>query len=346
MNIVETRALTKTYGRKRAVSGMNLHVQRGDIYGFVGKNGAGKSTAMKMIAGLVQPTEGEIILFGNAPATPCHPERSGAAAQPKDLRAPSSAFRASAKASAETLAGASAATSARIGALIEAPGLLPNLSAYENLMVKALAQGVVDAPARCRETLSLVGLSATGRKRVKGFSLGMKQRLGLALALIGSPDLLLLDEPLNGLDPEATRSIRNLLVRLNQAFGITIIISSHVLDQLDRVATRYGVIADGVLVRELTAAQVQAECSESLRVRTLRPETALVLLQERFPQVTFRALPDGALVLTGPFDAQAVSKALHDADHTVVEFSTMRRDLEEYFVELMDGGAKEGVRHV
>ena len=307
MNIVETRALTKAYGRKRAVSAMNLHVQRGDIYGFVGKNGAGKSTAMKMIAGLVQPTEGEIILFGDD---------------------------------------TSAATYARIGALIEAPGLLPNLSAYENLMVKALAQGIVDAPARCRETLSLVGLSATGRKRVKGFSLGMKQRLGLALALIGSPDLLLLDEPLNGLDPEATRSIRNLLVRLNQAFGITIIISSHVLDQLDRVATRYGVIADGVLVRELTAAQVQAECSESLRVRTLRPETALVLLQERFPQVTFRALPDGALVLTGPFDAQAVSKALHDADHTIVEFSAIRRDLEEYFVELMDGGAKKGVQHV
>ena len=137
----------------------------------------------------------------------------------------------------------------RIGVLIEEPGLLVNLSAYRNLMAKALAWGIVDGPARCEEVLRLVGLSSVGNKKVRGFSLGMKQRLGLAMALLGSPDVLLLDEPFNGLDPEATRAMRNLIVRVNETLGITVVVSSHVLDQLDRMATRYGVIADGRMVR-------------------------------------------------------------------------------------------------
>ena len=166
-------------------------------------------------------------------------------------------------------------------------------------MAKALALGVVDAPARCREALALVGLEGVGRKKAKGFSLGMKQRLGLALALVGSPDLLLLDEPFNGLDPEGTRAMRNLIVRLNQTLGVTVVISSHVLDQLDRVATRFGVIAEGRMVREMTAEQVQAECGDSLRVRTADPARALALMEEAFPQATLRALPDGSLSVAG-----------------------------------------------
>ena len=198
MNVVETRGLAKSYRGKRAVDRFDMHVAQGDIYGFVGKNGAGKSTVMKMVCGLATPTEGEIELFGERAGTGSHAgpgRRSGGEGAP------------------------------RIGALIEAPGIVGNLTAYENLMAKALAMGVVDAPARCRETLALVGLPDTGKKKAHGFSLGMKQRLGLALALIGSPDLLLLDEPLNGLDPEGTRAMRNLLVRLNDTLGVTIVIS-------------------------------------------------------------------------------------------------------------------------
>ena len=306
MNVIEARGLTKAYRGKRVVDRLDMRVAQGDIYGFVGKNGAGKSTVMKMVCGLVTPTEGEIRLFGDA-----RPGGEG------DLR---------------------------VGALIEEPGLVPNLTAYENLMAKALALGVVDAPARCREALALVGLEGVGRKKAKGFSLGMKQRLGLALALVGSPDLLLLDEPFNGLDPEGTRAMRNLIVRLNQTLGVTVVISSHVLDQLDRVATRFGVIAEGRMVREMTAEQVQAECGDSLRVRTADPARALALMEEAFPQATLRALPDGSLSVAGDYDTTAVSRFLHDADQTVLEMSPVRRDIEDYFVELMEGGAQGAAR--
>src|SRR5699024_6906742 len=230
--------------------------------------------------------------------------------------------------------------SLRIGALIEDPGLLPNLTAYENLMAKALASGIVNAPDRCVETLALVGLGETGKKKARGFSLGMKQRLGLALALIGSPDLLLLDEPLNGLDPEGTRAMRNLIVRLNQSFGVTIVISSHVLDQLDRMATRFGVIANGRMVREMTADEVQAECGDSLRVRTADPARTLALLEEALPGAAFRAEPDGALSVSGAVNQAAVAQALRASDQTVLELSQVKRDIEDYFVELMEGGAR------
>lgn len=318
MNVIEARGLTKSYRGKRVVDRLDMRVAQGDIYGFVGKNGAGKSTVMKMICGLVTPTEGEIRLFGDA-----RPGGEG------DLR---------------------------VGALIEEPGLVPNLTAYENLMAKALASGIVNAPDRCAETLALVGLGETGKKKARGFSLGMKQRLGLALALIGSPDLLLLDEPLNGLDPEGTRAMRNLIVRLNQSFGVTIVISSHVLDQLDRMATRFGVIANGRMVREMTADEVQAECGDSLRVRTADPARTLALLEEALPGAAFRAEPDGALSVSGAVNQAAVAQALRASDQTVLELSQVKRDIEDYFVELMEGGArvqteaaargKGGARHV
>lgn len=216
---------------------------------------------------------------------------------------------------------------------------MPNLSAYRNLMAKALAWGIVDAPVRCEEVLRLVGLQGAGKRKVRGFSLGMKQRLGLALALLGNPDVLLLDEPFNGLDPEATRAMRNLIVRLNQTLGITVVVSSHVLDQLDRMATRYGVIADGRLVRQMSAEEMAAECGRSLRVRTADTARALALLQEAFPTVAFRAEPDGTLVATGAYDAEAVARQLQGAGQVVLEFSQEQRDIEDYFVELMEGGA-------
>ena len=207
MNVIEARGLTKVYGGRAVVRDFAMTVAAGDIYGFVGKNGAGKSTVMKMICGDALPTAGEVVLFESdrASAGDGEPEDGGVR---------------------------------RIGVLIEEPGLLVNLSAYRNLMAKALAWGIVDGPARCEEVLRLVGLSSVGNKKVRGFSLGMKQRLGLAMALLGSPDVLLLDEPFNGLDPEATRAMRNLIVRVNETSGITVVVSSHVLDQLDRMATR------------------------------------------------------------------------------------------------------------
>ncbi len=312
MNVIETRGLAKAYGERRVVSDFAMTVAAGDIYGFVGKNGAGKSTVMKMICGAVTPTAGEVVLFGAAPE-----RREGRGAT----------------------ASAAADQVRRIGVLIEEPALLPNLSAYDNLMAKALALGIADGPARCEEVLRLVGLQGAGKRKTKAFSLGMKQRLGLALALLGSPDLLLLDEPFNGLDPEATRAMRNLIVHLAETFGITVVISSHVLDQLDRMATRYGVIAEGRMVREMTAGEVAAECGGSLRVRTADSPRALAVLEEAYPAAAFRAEPGGTIVVSGDYDAEAVARTLSGAGQVVLEFSQDHRDIEDYFVALMEGGA-------
>ena len=315
MNVIETRSLTKVYGhgrnRKVAVDRLDMHVAAGDIYGFVGKNGAGKSTTMKMIAGLVTPTSGEIELFGEG--------KSGMTSDRKP--------------------GIFSAEYSRIGALIEEPGVLPGLSAYENLMTKALAIGVVRAKEQSRDLLDLVGLADTDTKKVKGFSLGMKQRLGLALALLGGPDLLLLDEPLNGLDPEATRAMRNTLVQLNRERGITIVISSHVLDQLNRVATRFGVVRAGTLVKEFTEDELHAACGSSIRMRTANTAQALAILEERLASAgaTFRAEPDGAVLVSGAATVEDVSRILHESNQTVLELSVLERDIEDYFVELMGG---------
>ena len=184
MNVIETHGLTKRYRRKLAVNNLDMTVASGDIYGFVGKNGSGKSTTMKMICGLAHPTAGEVILFGD-------PERGGATPQ---------GF-------------------SRIGALIESPGVLASLTARDNLVAKALALGMTHAGDVADDLLGLVGLDPLDHRRVKAYSLGMKQRLGLALALVGGPDLLLLDEPFNGLDPEATRAMRLALVCLNREHG-------------------------------------------------------------------------------------------------------------------------------
>ena len=209
MNVIETNGLSKAFGSKMAVDQFDMHVGQGDIYGCVGRNGAGKSTVMRMLAGLAAPTGGEVRVFGM---------------QPRE-----------------------ASASRRIGALIESPGLYGSMSATDNLMMKALALGLADPKDKVRDLLDLTGLGSVGSKATKNFSMGMKQRLGLALALLGSPDLLLLDEPLNGLDPEGAREIRRLIMRLNDERGITVVVSSHVLEQLGKMATRAG-IGIGILL--------------------------------------------------------------------------------------------------
>lgn len=295
MDVVTTRALTKRYAGKTAVDHADMHVPDGAIYGFVGRNGAGKSTMMKMIAGLVQPTEGELTVFeGNR--------------------------------------------TRRVGVLIEAPGLLPNLSAFDTMMTLALAQGLPEPKAACRQLLAQVGLDGVGKRATKGFSLGMKQRLGLAMALLGGPDLLLLDEPLNGLDPQGAREIRNLLVELNRTRGITIVISSHVLDQLERICTHYGVIAGGRIVREMTAEQVEAECRQSLTLRTVDTAKTLAILEERLGgPVRFAAEPDGTIAISGDFDTAGIARILAETGQETLEMSVNHKDMEDYFLTLMGG---------
>ena len=330
---ITTSGLTKVYKGKRAVDMLDMHVATGDIYGFVGKNGSGKSTTMKMICGLVDPTYGSVDLFGGA---------TGASASP------ASPF---------------SAAFSRVGTLIEDPGILPRHSAFDNVMAKALALGVVEPEKECRRLLDLVGLDASDRKRTKGYSLGMKQRLGVALALVGGPDLLLLDEPFNGLDPEATRDVRAALTRLNQERGVTIVISSHVLDQLDRMATRYGVIRDGRMVREFSEDELHERCGSSIRVKTADTARALTALEGALPGAAIRVEPDNSIVISaaagdrhaaarfggaaggaaagGTPTVEQVSRALHDADQVVLELTRQERDIEDYFVELMGADARE-----
>ena len=295
--MIETSGLTKAFGGKMAVDQFDMHVGQGDIYGFVGRNGAGKSTVMRMLAGLAEPTGGEVRVFGSSPCE--------------------------------------AGASRRIGALIESPGLYGSMSATDNLMMKALALGLADPKDKVRDLLDLTGLGSVGSKATKNFSMGMKQRLGLALALLGSPDLLLLDEPLNGLDPEGAREIRQLIMRLNDERGITVVVSSHVLEQLGKMATRYGVIREGRMVRELTAAEVDQECSDFLQLEAANPALALAVLQERFAGLRFQSMPGGAIRLFGGADAGAVGAALNEEGIAIRGLYAHRRDLEEFFVEMM-----------
>lgn len=298
MNAIETAGLSKSYGRKRVVDEVSLTVRRGEIYGFVGRNGAGKSTFMKMLAGLTLPTAGEIKMF-DEPLVP-------------------------------------GSTSRRMGALIENPGVLPGLSGFDNVMCRALSLGVVDAKHASVEALSMAGLADAAKKRVKSYSLGMKQRLGLALALVGSPDLLLLDEPFNGLDPQGVREVRDLVTMLARDRGVTVFISSHVLDQLERMVTRYGVLREGRLVKELSAEEVERACADHVLVRCTAVQLALVALQDAAPDARCALMEDDAIRIQG-IDTETAGRALAAAGVVVTELSVHGNDIEDLFIDLMGG---------
>ena len=302
MDAIATAGRTRTFVTKRVVDDLTLTVRQGDIYGFVGRNGSGKSTVMKMICGLVPQTAGTVRIFGEqfAPGT----------------------------------------TSRRIGAVIEDPGFYPGFTGLDNVRCRALSLGLPDEKAASARALEQVGLAEVARKKAKAYSLGMKQRLGLAMALVGSPDILMLDEPFNGLDPQVVREVRSLIVRLAETRGVTVFISSHVLDQLERMVTRYGVIREGRLVREVTAAEVEAECADYLNVRCADTELALSVLQTAFPQAVFSVMPDNALHVSGGVVPQEAGRALAQKGIVVEELYVHERDIEEYFVALMGGEAE------
>ncbi len=219
-NILSTDQLTKEYQGFKAVDSINICLNQGDIYGFIGRNGAGKTTTLKMIAGLAKPTSGSFSLFG-VPYENLISEK----------------------------------VYSQVGCLIEEPGLYLDMSAFDNVYLKCLCMGINDK-GYARELLRLVDLDPQDKKKAKGFSLGMKQRLGIAIALVGEPKLIILDEPTNGLDPQGILEIRNTILKLNQEKNITFIISSHILGELSKMATRYGIIDKGKLIRELTAEEL------------------------------------------------------------------------------------------
>ena len=239
--LLSTNCLTKQYGKHKAADNITMHVKQGSIYGLIGRNGAGKTTVLKMLSGLASPTSGEITFF-NKTSKDVYPLMS------------------------------------RMGSLIEQPGLYMDMSAADNLKMKCLAVGV-KKKGYVDELLSTVGLSDVGKKRVKSFSLGMKQRLGLALALVGEPDLIILDEPINGLDPQGIVEIREIILKLSLEKNITVIISSHILEELSKIATNYGIIHGGRLLEELSREELIQKCSERIELQTENVSSAATVIE-------------------------------------------------------------------
>ena len=225
----------------------------------------------------------------------------------------------------------------RVGALIEQPGLYPDLSGRENLRLYAALLGLDSPERQVEDIMRTVGLSAGEKKPVNHYSMGMKQRLGVGMALLGGPDLLLLDEPINGLDPEGIREMRELLLRLNRERGLTLLISSHILGELSKIATRYGIIQQGTMVEQITAAELEPKCADYLHLRCDQPQKAAALLEKEFCLIRWEMRPEGEIRIYETVDAKAVGQALTRAGISVEELGVHRQDLESYFLDRMGG---------
>ena len=298
--LLGTRDLTKQFGRQKAVDRVSLHIRKGAIYGFIGRNGAGKTTFLRMISGLAKPDSGEIEMFGYR------------GKELKEIRS-------------------------RVGCLIEGPGIYGSMTAAENLEVKCRLTGI-RRKGYVEELLQIVGLSQTGRKKAKHFSMGMRQRLGIALALVGEPDLLVLDEPINGLDPQGIAEIRDMVLRLNEERNMTIIISSHILEELSKIATDYGIIHQGVLIKEMTREELMRCCSERIEIQLEEPEKALPVLDAMGFHAYQVADKNHIHVFERLEESAALNMELAKAGVAVTSLSITSEDLETYFLNLTGGG--------
>lgn len=295
---IETLSLTKMYGDKAAVRNLTLKVRKGEIYGFIGRNGAGKSTALKMVSGLASPTEGEIRLFARPVSDP--------------------------------------AVRRRLGVLVEAAGLYPHMTARQNAVMKAKCMGLADESS-VDAVLKITGLEDTGRKKVKHFSMGMKQRLGVALALLGNPDMLILDEPINGLDPEGIREFRQLFLKLHEE-GKTILVSSHILGELSKIATTYGIIKDGELIEQISREELDEKCQDYFQIEVQDVQRAFAMVRETFPDVQAEVYDARSIRLYGVSNGAQVNQMLIENRVSVYASGFHHMDLEEYFLDRMEGG--------
>ena len=301
--VLATKGLTKRYGNHLAADRVELTVGKGQIYGLVGRNGAGKTTIIRMVSAQTVPTAGEIFLFG---------------ATGKEL----SRMR------------------ARTGVMVETPSFYPYLTARQNLEYYRIQRGV-PGKGTVDQVLEEVDLADTGKKTFKNFSLGMKQRLGLALALMNRPDFLLLDEPINGLDPEGIVEFRNLLLKLNRERQTTILISSHILPELANLATCYGFIDNGVMLEQISAQALEEKCRACIEVRVDDAAAAALVLEQRLHLRDYEVLPGNLLRLYQELDRpQAVARALVEGGVGLLSIESRGANLEDYFLSMIGG-----VRH-
>lgn len=297
--ILQTNSLTKKYKNFQALNGLSMKVPKGSIYGFVGRNGAGKTTLIRLICGLQEPTSGTFSLYGISNEN-------------KDITK----------------------SRRRMGAVVESPSIYMDMSAEDNLKQQYLILGLPSFDG-IPELLNLVGLENTDKKKAKNFSLGMKQRLGIAIALVGDPDFLVLDEPINGLDPQGIIEIRELILKLNRERQITVLISSHILDELSRLATHYGIIDSGRMIKELSAEEVEAACRKCIRIEV--SDTSILAHTLDSMKLEYKIISDTTADIFAKVNIITLTMALAKENCEVISLQEKEENLESYYISLIGG---------
>ena len=294
--VLTTQALSKHYGHFKALNNLTMKVPKGAIYGFIGKNGAGKTTLIRLICGLQSPTSGEYTLYG----------RKSGDGHLHDSRR-------------------------RMGAVVETPSIYLNMSAIDNLRHQYIILGKPSFEG-IDELLNLVGLAHAGRKKAKNFSLGMRQRLGIAIALVGDPDFLVLDEPVNGLDPQGIIEIRELILKLNREHQMTFLISSHILDELSKLATHYGFIDKGHIVREISAEDLESACRKCMHIEVSDIQALIRVLDKE--KIDYAIISDTEADIYGHVDITDMSLNLARENCKII---AINESLESYYIRLIGG---------
>ena len=294
MYAIETNRLSKAFHRINAVQDLNLKVPEGSIYGFIGENGSGKSTTEKLICGLLVPSGGEIRLYGR------HYTDAG--------------------------------SRARMGVLIENPGCFPNSTVYQNLMMQALNININNPKAEVERVLKLVSMAGAAGRKFRQCSLGMKQRLGVAQSLLGRPRMLILDEPINGLDADGMRIVRETLIELNREEGVTILISSHILGELSKIATHYGIIRNGTLIKEMHESEMSGECRDYVFMKTGNDMLAVSILSQKYREIEQK---DGGIRVYDETESANVGGLMYANGIPVNEITFNKIGLEEYYLKVM-----------
>lgn len=301
--VLKAEALTKIYGHHKALDNFSIHIPNGAIYGLVGKNGAGKTTLLRLICGLQEATSGEYTLYGVS------------SRKHEILNARK-----------------------EMGAVIETPAIYLDMSATGNLKEQYRILGICSFDT-IPELLKMVGLENTGRKKAKNFSLGMRQRLGIAIALVGNPRFLVLDEPINGLDPQGIIEMRQLLLNLNQQYGMTILVSSHILDELSRLATHYGFIDNGKMIKEISASDLENSFRKSVRIE-VTDEKALAAVLEQVGQ-PYKILAPNVIEVYNRVNISRLTAELEKYQCDVLSIQEREENLENYYVNLIGGISHE-----
>ena len=300
---MEAKGITKKYRQTLALDNVALKLEKGKIYGFIGQNGAGKTTLIRLITGLAFPTGGELSLWGKTGEKELQEQRK------------------------------------RIGSLIEGPALYTNMTAYQNMEVQRIQRGIPDKSI-IDKTLKIVGLADTGKKKVRNFSLGMKQRLGIAIALLNTPEFLILDEPINGLDPAGIKEIRNLIKTLNKEYGMTILISSHILEELYNTATDFILIDKGHIIEELSEAELNEKCKQHVEIKTMDPQKAIMVLENKLNTDNFKVMPDNTIQLYDHLDdLETIAVAMAEEKVLVTGLAVTGDTLEDYFLNKIGGAS-------